>query len=218
MIRPVALAQLFALFLLLLTASGPHIRDARADTREAMAEAMVRMMEAMGLFDPAAMGSMPMGAPFGAGGWPGGLGTPGMAPWGMPMQDPAQTMERGAEMMKQYADGMPMPEGMGSRVLPWSSGSRLEGVWEGRNGELLIVQGNRFRIYPGSAGYVDGFLKLSGDRLALYNSKDANIRPFEYAESEGRLVLRDQAGGLLLYRRLWLDEQRAPATSTDPEK
>jgi hypothetical protein len=141
-----------------------------------------------------------------------------MSPWNMPMQDPTGAMEKGGEMMKQYSDAMQMPEGMGSKMLPWPSGSRLEGVWEGRNGELLIVQGNRFRIYPGSAGYVDGYLQLSGDRLALYNPEDANIRPFEYAESEGRLVLRDPAGSLLLYRRLWLDERQAPAAAATQEK
>jgi hypothetical protein len=183
-----------------------------------MAETMVRMMEAMGLFDPAAMSPMPMGTPFGGPGWApgaGGFDMPGGSPWGMPLQDPSGTVGRGEDMMRRFSEGMGMPGGM----FPWGSGSRLEGVWEGRNGELLIVQGDRFRIYPGSAGYVDGYLKLNGDRLAMYSPEDANVRPFEFAESEGRLVLRDDGGALYLYRRLWLDErEEAPAAATMPRR
>ena len=91
--------------------------------------------------------------------------------------------------------------------------NRLDGVWEGRNGELLIVQGSRFRIYPGSAGYVDGYIQLRGDRLALYSPSDESARPFEFAESEGRLALRDAQGQLCLYRRLWLESEQKGAQS-----
>jgi hypothetical protein len=118
-------------------------------------------------------------------------------------------MEKGGDMMKQFSQRMGMPGGM----FPWAPDSRLQGVWEGRNGELLIVQGDRFRIYPGNAGYVEGLLKIDGERLALYNPEDDNVRPFEYAESEGRLVLRDDAGSLYLYRRLRLGEDQRPAAA-----
>jgi hypothetical protein len=40
----------------------------------------------------------------------------------------------------------------------------------------------------------------------MYNPENEHIRPFEFAESEGRLALRDPAGSLFLYRRLWLDQ------------
>jgi hypothetical protein len=193
---------------------------AQAGTREAMAEAMARMMEAMGMFQPSGMSSMPMGLPFGAYGLTPGLGgMSGTAPWGMPFQDPSGAFGKGGQWMNQFSRGMPMPGsgGAGKQMFPWM-GSPLEGVWEGRNGELLIVQGDRFRIYPGNAGYVDGYLKLSGDRLAMYNPSDQNARPFEYAESEGRMVLRDAAGQIYLYRRLWLQEAEGTGATTAREK
>lgn len=221
MTRLADLPKTLALTLCLLSAAGVCTDEARAGTREAMAEAMSRMMEAMGLFDPGAMTSMPMGAPFGAPGSApgvGGFGMPGASPWNIPLQDPSGAMEKGGEMMQQFSKGMGMPGDAGAQMFPWSSGSRLEGIWEGRNGELLIVQGNRFRIYPGRAGYLEGYLKMSGERLAMYSPEDANIRPFEYAESDGRLVLRDGTGQLYLYRRLWVDEQRPPQTQASPDK
>ena len=209
------------MLLLLSGAAGVDVSAATAGTREAMADAMVRMMEAMGLFDPSSMAAMAPGAPFGApGSTPGfgGFGMPGAAPWELPSSDPSGAMAKGGEMMKRFSEGMGVPGDMTGGMLPWASGSRLEGVWEGRNGELLIVQGDRFRIYPGNAGYVEGYLRLSGDRLAMYNPEDANLRPFEYAESQGRLVLRDEAGSLYLYRRLWLDQEQRPAAATPAEK
>ncbi len=187
--------------------------NAIAGTREAMAEAMARMMETMGLLDPSPMTSMPSGAS----GWLpglGGYGMPGAAPWGLPFQGAAGTMGKGGEMLEQLSKPMAGGTG-GTGPFRWG-GAPLEGIWEGRNGELLIVQGNRFRIYPGNAGYLDGYLQISGGRLAMYNPSDDSARPFEYAESEGRLVLRDASGQLLLYRRLWLNTPLAGEQAIAP--
>lgn len=203
-----------ALLLLALAASPAALGDG---TREMMADAMARMMEAMGLFGSTAGGAgmnpMTMAGPnWGLG--PGGFGMPGGMPGGMPWGSGMPSPQGGfGEMMKPFTSGA-FP---GAKGLPWA-GSPLEGVWEGRNGELLIVQGNRFRLYPGESGYLDGYLQISGDRLALYNPSDAQTRPFEYAESEGRLVLRDGGGQVYLYRRLFLDEQTSPTPAQAPAR
>jgi len=170
-----------------------------------MADAMSRMMEAMGLFNSPIPAGMPGSPPL-----------PGMPPWPSAGSDPTGFMAKGGEMMKDLSAGVSKPGEMAAMV-PWSKDSRLDGVWEGRNGELLIVQGNRFRIYPGTSKYMDGFIHLSGERLALYNSQNANVTPFEFAESEGRLALRDRSGNLYLYRRLWW-EQPAPSAPSPPPK
>ena len=209
-----------ALTLLLTTEAAAE--DPSTAPRVAMADAMARMMEAMGFLNPPASTGLPMTTPpVPLGGMPGGLSIPGMtgmpgaSSWSAPGGDPAGLMGKGGEVMKQMTEGMKLPGSSGG--APSSSpGSRLDGVWEGRNGELLIVQGNRFRIYPGSSGYVDGYIQLSGDRLAMYNLENAHISPFDFAESDGRLALRDRNGDHFLYRRLWLDQaapQLPPATT-----
>ena len=205
---------LLALLALLAGTVPAAAEDVSAAPRAAMAEAMAKMMEAMGFLGPALPGSMPSPVP--------GV-MPGMLPsplTGMPgATDPKtlmdQGMEKGGAALQQMTEGMKMPDTPAS-FMPWGTPSRLDGVWEGRNGELLIVQGNRFRIYPGASHYVDGYIQLQGDRLALYNPGNEHIRPFEFAESEGRLALRDPAGTLFLYRRLWL-EQPAAETIRAPE-
>jgi hypothetical protein len=94
--------------------------------------------------------------------------------------------------------------------------SPLDGVWEGRNGELVIVQGQRFRIYPGAVEYVDGFVHAQGGRMAMYLAGEEEARPFEYAESDGRLVLRDASGQVYTYRRLRLDAEQEAAWPPPP--
>lgn len=200
---------LLSLLAVLVSTVPAAAEDATAAPRAAMAEAMAKMMEAMGFLGPAMPGSMPSPLP---GSIPGSIS--GIMPNPMAGTMPSGTepkslmdqgLEKGSEALQQMTEGMKLPSTTGI-IQPWGTSSRLDGVWEGRNGELLIVQGNRFRIYPGASHYVDGYIQLRGDRLAMYNPENEHIRPFEFAESEGRLALRDPAGTLFLYRRLWLDQ------------
>jgi hypothetical protein len=227
MTRPVGLIKALVMaFLLAMGITEALAEDASAAPRAAMADAMSRMMEAMGLFNAPATPGLPMASPLSPlGGMPGGgiimPGMPGASTWPATGGDPSGLMEKGGDMMKGFSEGL-AKSGEMAGIMPWSSGSKLDGVWEGRNGELLIVQGNRFRIYPGDRGYVDGYLQASGERLAMYNPKNAQISPFEFAESGGRLVLRDDAGALYLYRRLWLEpapsELTTPSSAASPAK
>jgi hypothetical protein len=188
-----------------------------------MANAMSRMMEAMGLFDSAPAGQRGGGAsmdpmsvmdPLGAAGLGSGLGMP----WGGPFQDPSRSFAMG-EMMRQFSRQMPGAGSRGGSAGGWSPPwaiSRLEGIWEGRNGELLVVQGSRFRIYSPHMQRVDGLIQIRDDRLALYNLRDERPQPFEFAESQGRLIMRDLQGQIYLYRRLRLDGGRMDAPAKAP--
>jgi hypothetical protein len=193
-------APLKALCLLLCLMVLPGAGSAQLGTREIMADAMARMMEAMGLFD-----SVPRD-PLSYGGLLGDVdlyAAPG-SPWGGPANGPSRSSAM-RDLMQQFAGRMLEPGEPGGS---WPSGwkpSRLEGVWEGRDGELLIVQGTRFRIYSRGMQRVDGLIQVRGERLALYNPLNENAQPFEFAESQGRLVMRDLAGQVYLYRRLLLD-------------
>jgi hypothetical protein len=178
-----------------------------ADTRSAMADAMVRMMEAMGLFG-AAGGALSGGSPgvpnpMGMSGWPSGFGAmPGVPGAGaMPFpggsqMDPTSQM---GQMMERFNPGSAM-----SGAMPWAAGP-LEGIWEGSDDGLLIVQGARYRIYAPFSGYIDGDIRITGDRIELTNRREGFGQEFEYALDQGRLVLRDRQGQIYLYRRLVLE-------------
>lgn len=177
-----------------------------SDAAELMAKAMARMMEAMGLFDEdsgPAVASMPSMMP--------GLGTFGYGqmpfnqmPWAQipgynAFTDPIKAFGMQGQGM---ADQMP-----GIRGWPWGAGaSGLEGIWEGRDGGLMIIRGHRFRLQAAQGGHIEGLFQRRGDRIALYEPQTESVRAYEFAEQRGRLVLRDAAGSIYLYRRLWLDE------------
>lgn len=233
------IARLFAV-LLLCQAYGA-VNAMTDEARFAMAEAMVRMMEAMGLFGSVGggMSSLPQGwsSPMGMSGWPSALGAmpgvPGSMPMGvpsMPGMDPmtqmrqfdpsaqrgrlgdggaagstdplTQPMTQMGQMMERFPGTAPM---LGMMPL---SGSPLEGLWEGNDEGLLIVQGGRYRLYAPYSGYIDGDIRIAEDRLELSNRREGFVQEFEFAQDQGRLVLRDAYGQLYLYRRLNLDEPR----------
>jgi hypothetical protein len=157
--------------------------------REAMANAMARMMEAMGFL---------------------GDGGTGVTP--DPFSVPMQAADQARSMMEQ------VPGGEALQALPGLDGWRstnLDGVWEGRDGGLLIVQGPRFRLYAPNHAHVDGLIQQRNDRIAMYTPQDDVARPYQFAEQQGRLVLRDANGQVYLYRRLWLDQ---PLPSPAPDK
>lgn len=204
--------------LLLLIVIVPGSGAARPGAHEIMADAMAKMMEAMGLFDSAPAQRDPGGVftdpwspwgslrgPFGVSGWGPTFGAPGGGP--VPDRSRAAVMR---ELMRRFTRQLlPPGESSGDRPIAWRP-SQLEGVWEGRDGELVIVQGERFRIYSPELRRVDGLMRIQGNRLALYNPLDGQARPFEFAEHQGRLIMRDLAGQLYLYRRLRLNGGRGP--------
>jgi len=196
MIAPSLTRKLLCL-LLLVGISGPG--PAQSGAREAMTDAMARMIEAMGLFDVAPEPKDSFAMPGTGGTWDSVLGPP----WGEPVPNRSRTRTL-RDLMRQLTQGIASPGGSGGdRPSGWMP-SRLDGVWEDRAGELLIVQGERFRVYSSGMQRVDGLMRIRGNRLALYNPLDRHVQPFEFAEHQGRLIMRDLAGRLYLYRHLRL--------------
>ncbi|KAA6183581.1 hypothetical protein F2Q65_15430 [Thiohalocapsa marina] len=235
---------LLALLLPLLTAPSAAQAD-DGSPRATMADAMARMMEAMGFLDDAGDRVAAMSG-LGAGAMPGmaqgmmpGLGQMGQTPFGfnpwMPgaipntiagasdalpsamkpaagtaMQDMMEQLPGAGSMLDSMSQMMPqLPQGAG-----WQH-TTLDGLWEGRLGGLLIVQAHRFRLYAPHGGFVDGLIQQRGERVVLYDPSTDIARPYDMAQHQGRLVLRDPQGQVFLYRRLWLEElDRAVAPSS----
>lgn len=201
--RADALGAAIVLCSLLYCGPGQLSADAGAN-RQAMADAMTRMMEAMGFLDSGSsfgnpMSGMGMPSPFGMPGWGMG-GWPGSSFGSGQFGDYGRI---GKEWMDRFSPQM--PQGMpGMDAMPWGA-SPLEGVWEGAGGGLLIVQGGFYRLYAGAGGFVDGRIETDGQQLRLFNREAGFDLRFEFAEEQGRLVLRDEGGQVYLYRRLVLN-------------
>jgi hypothetical protein len=82
-------------------------------------------------------------------------------------------------------------------------GAMLNGSWQGESGEILVIQDGLFRIYLQRDNFRDGRLtQVEPRRILLQDLESGQVRPYEFAESEGRLLLRDPAGNLLRYIRI----------------
>jgi hypothetical protein len=189
---PTRAARLFLILPLVIILAGPSPSSAEG-TADKMARAMARMMEAMGLFgDESVGGSLSFGSsPY---------QMPGMSqmpwtqnPWSSPFTDPSRAFG-----MDQWMQQIPGLRGL--------TGTSLDGVWEGRDGGLLIIQRHRFRIQSARGGHVEGLIQQRGNRLAFYEPESEATRPYEFIEEQGRLILRDPEGQIFLYRRLWLED------------
>ena len=201
---------LFALAAMLpLAAPAGALADSAG--RNVMAEAMARMMEAMGLFDDgdAAFNPMPYMVP-GMGSVGGGQMPWAQMPWTPLLWNQMPGYGAFADRAGRFGldgFGAQMP-GAGSMPgwFPGGGATGLDGVWEGRDGGLLIVGGRRFRLQAARGGHLEGLIRRERDRLALYEPETDTVRAYEMAEQNGRLVLRDDAGNTFLYRRLWLHD------------
>ncbi len=83
-----------------------------------------------------------------------------------------------------------------------SQSDRIDGFWQGRAGERLIIQGKRFRLVGDEKHQMDGMLQQREHHLLLQARGASKPMLFEYAQQQGRLVLRAADGKLYLYRRM----------------
>lgn len=196
--------------MLAVTIAPPALAEDGRGSGERMAEAMTRMMEAFGFGDS----------------WNPSDSQPGQ---GLNDAMPGMMNPRGGSWASGFGDpvrefGLPGPLQQFGRALGALQPTRLDGIWEGRDGGLLIVRGSRFRLYQFNAGFIDGLIQERGQRIALYDPNTNSARPYEFALQSGRLALRDAAGKVYLYRRLWLendlpnDSFSPPDPATDAQK
>jgi hypothetical protein len=157
-------------------------------------------------------------APWSLYGMPGGAMPGQQQLQGLMNQAPAaassaqQTLQGMAQQVPDMTDGKQTPQiqpgGTPSGVTPFgqqtfpSAASNLDGIWRGRGGEIVLVMYGHFRIYADSDHYRDGLFQIDGNWLTLYDPQSGSQRSYEYALNEGRMVLRDENGQLLLYRQL----------------
>ncbi|MES9902250.1 MAG: hypothetical protein ABW168_06155 [Sedimenticola sp.] len=104
--------------------------------------------------------------------------------------------------------GMPnRPPGYGPYPYPTQQPrapiSKLEGGWQGQEGMVLVIKRGRFRLYLNRDTFRQGELYYQGDdQLLMRDPKTGVENLLEYAESQGRLVLRGEDGQIMLFRRL----------------
>jgi hypothetical protein len=80
--------------------------------------------------------------------------------------------------------------------------SPVDGIWIGRNGEIVLVMYGHFRIYASAETYRDGRFRISEDRLSMLDPASGRSMEFEYLLDDGRMILRNEWGDILLFKQL----------------
>lgn len=168
-----------ALFLLLALCLTPHPETAHAAgdpgaRRLAISDAMMGMMDAMGLFGSAT---------------PDPLAFSGAAGSGQQMAQRAGDLMQNIIAAPGLADKLP-------KQTPF------EGVWQGQQGEWLAFKGSRFRLLASAKRRLEGIVYLRDSLIAFHSPRHNKTWVFEYAQQQGRLALRDTQRRLYLFRKV----------------
>ena len=121
-------------------------------------------------------------------------GTPGN-PWsgGLPLQSPIPGTGYPA------LSGIPQAGTLPQITAPLSP---VDGIWLGRGGEIVLVMYGHFRIYASAEVYQDGRFEIHGQRLVMYDLQSDRRLIFDYYLEDGRMILRNSVGDLLLFKQL----------------
>ena len=86
---------------------------------------------------------------------------------------------------------------------PASKTQLLDGVWKGRWGEILMIRDGTCRLITNSYNlYEDGNIETRGAVMRIENLRTGDIREYTYAYKGKRMIMRDDQGNVLLYRRM----------------
>ena len=164
------------------------------------------MMEIFGLIDRSAL---PSYAPYlyGYGGQLGLGGFPGISPWsgfgGVPGMSPVPGMG-GAPGMSSMPGAAPWPgsglPAYGQWATPEHSGP-LDGVWELEKGGFVVIKGKAARLYLDREKYQDFDIGYDPQYLRWAPRTGGKSSRYRYQMRDGRMILGDEDGNLLLLRR-----------------
>jgi len=173
------------------------------------------------------MGGMPGMSPWsGMTGYPGIGGVPGMSPWsgmtgypgigGMPGVSPWSSLG-GYQGMGQMPGvggwpgvGTPNVAGLPGNWVNqgWSNGlaggaqsGYLDGIWELNSGSLVIIKRSSARLYVARERYQDFIVGYDAQRFWWTPRGGNTTTTYRYQMRDGRMVLRDSEGKVLLMRR-----------------
>lgn len=153
-----------------------------------------------GLGVPGALGGL--GSLPGTTGFPGSVFAPGL---GMPQAGlggwPITGMQ-GLGGLPGYgipgAAGQAWPQWPGAARAPAAS---LDGIWELNNGGVVIIRGDRARLYLARDRYQDFVIAYDQQHLNWAPLTGGNASRYRYQVRDGRMVMQDKDGNYLLLRR-----------------
>ena len=193
-----------------LLAGVPQPSNALYGDDNPFVEAMLRMMEIFGLIN---RGSLPLGVPYlpsygqsmmpGLGGMSGLGGMPGVSPlYGMGGMPGMWQVPGGGWPTNALPGQFPgMISGRYGQTVNAAVSGYLDGIWDLTNGGIVIIKRQAARLYVARDRYQD--FTIGYDRQYFWwTPRGGNTTThYRYQMRDGRMVLRDNDGQVLLMRR-----------------
>jgi len=80
--------------------------------------------------------------------------------------------------------------------------TNLDGAWRGQNGEILLIEGKRFRLHADRRRYLDGRLGRRGNIVGFLYPKRQTALLYRYQISGNRLALQSRDRRIRYFQRL----------------
>ena len=97
-------------------------------------------------------------------------------------------------------------------MQPWVPGphnsfgqTNLNGIWQGHDGNILVIDGNRFRIHASEDQYLFGIFMTYGNRFIAYSPQSDITRQYQFEINGELLALQDEHGQIMVFQRLKQD-------------
>lgn len=82
------------------------------------------------------------------------------------------------------------------------SGQSINGLWLSDANTLLLINGDYAQIYWSRTSYKNYYLHKSSNQLIFKDAETGHLQTYDMATQANQLVLRDEQGSQLLFRKL----------------
>jgi len=122
----------------------------------------------------------------------------------------SQPNQSPSAMQPFFSGAQPLPQTETNRSgwpqqAPYSAqgNSVLEGMWRGSNGEMIAIKENRFLYSDQGTQKFSGYLSIGRDRFQATMPSSNAVANYEYWLKDNKLTVRDEAGRVLYFQRVY---------------
>ncbi len=101
-----------------------------------------------------------------------------------------------------HTDALKPPTSDPSLSSPATSSTSIDGLWLSDANTLLLINGDYAQIYWSRTQYRNYYLHKGANQLIFKDAESGQLQTYDMATQAKQLVLRDEQGSQLLFRKL----------------
>ncbi len=101
-----------------------------------------------------------------------------------------------------YQNWYPTANSMSNPMGVFANSASLDGVWRAAGGDLLIIEGNRFKIYSGQQSSQSTFV-IQNNQFIIHDPISSQARQYNFQQQGENIALQDEQGQILYFQRIY---------------